>query len=77
MEVETDTESEKVEAEVSMSFETTELSSIPGAAERLDRSSQGEQVLEFTLTCRVLPHLDHSDSWLESSNHLVCELPKS
>ena len=58
VELETDTrDCEKDNVEVSMSFTRTDLSSIPGAAERLECSSQGEQVLKLTLTSGVLPHL--------------------
>lgn len=71
MGVETHTgECEGVNTEGSMSSSRTEPSSIPGAAERLKSSSQGEQVLKFSLKFHVLTPL-------ESSNQMICELPKT
>lgn len=34
---------------------------LPGAAEILKFSSQGDQDLKFTLKFQVMPHLDHYD----------------
>lgn len=77
MGVETDTgECEKVNTELSVSSQGQNSAQSLGL-QRSECSSQGEQALPFTPTSRVLPHLDHSDSRLESSNHSVCELPKS
>lgn len=44
-----------------MSTSRSEPNPIPGAAEILKISSQGDQDLKFTLKFRVMPYLDYYD----------------